>query len=49
MLPLEDCSDVEVAEHVHGVVLATRHALSVQPKEDGDEKKCERIFILGST
>ncbi|RDY00745.1 hypothetical protein CR513_16037, partial [Mucuna pruriens] len=36
MSPLEDCSDVEVAKPIHGVVLVTRRALSIQPKKDGD-------------
>ncbi|RDY04058.1 hypothetical protein CR513_12265, partial [Mucuna pruriens] len=34
MPPLEDCSDVEVAEPVDGVVLVTGCALNIQPKED---------------
>ncbi|RDY05606.1 hypothetical protein CR513_10551, partial [Mucuna pruriens] len=29
MPPLTDCSDVEVVEPVDGVVLVTRHALSI--------------------
>ncbi|RDX71513.1 hypothetical protein CR513_49124, partial [Mucuna pruriens] len=44
MLPLEDCSDVEVAKPIDGVVLVTRCALSIQPKEDGDVEQRERIF-----
>ncbi|RDX69261.1 hypothetical protein CR513_51647, partial [Mucuna pruriens] len=42
MLPLKDCSDVEVVEPGDGVVLVlvTRHALSIQPKEDGDVAQC---------
>ncbi|RDY03354.1 hypothetical protein CR513_13076, partial [Mucuna pruriens] len=43
MPPLEDCSDVEVVEPVDGVVLDTRCALSIQPKEDGDVKPREHI------
>ncbi|RDX98262.1 hypothetical protein CR513_18840, partial [Mucuna pruriens] len=39
MPPLEDCSDVEVAELVDGVA-----ALSIQPKEDGDVEQREHIF-----
>ncbi|RDX84899.1 hypothetical protein CR513_33981, partial [Mucuna pruriens] len=42
--PLEDCSDVEVAEPIDGIVLVTRHALSIQPKEDGDVEQREHIF-----
>ncbi|RDX70787.1 hypothetical protein CR513_49941, partial [Mucuna pruriens] len=41
---LEDYSDVEVTEPIDGVVLVTRHALSIQPKEDGDMEKYEHIF-----
>ncbi|RDX73637.1 hypothetical protein CR513_46727, partial [Mucuna pruriens] len=44
MPPLEDCSDVEVAEPVDGVALVTRRALSIQPKEDGDVEQREHIF-----
>ncbi|RDY03014.1 hypothetical protein CR513_13455, partial [Mucuna pruriens] len=43
MPPLEDCSDMEVVEPVDGVVLDTRHALSIQPKEDGCVEPCEHI------
>ncbi|RDX60126.1 hypothetical protein CR513_61761, partial [Mucuna pruriens] len=43
MPPLEDCSDVEVAEPVDGVVLDTRHALSIHPKEDGDMEPHKHI------
>ncbi|RDY08185.1 hypothetical protein CR513_07602, partial [Mucuna pruriens] len=43
MSPLKDCSDVEVAEPLDGVVLDTRHALSIQPKEDGDVEPREHI------
>ncbi|RDX72865.1 hypothetical protein CR513_47593, partial [Mucuna pruriens] len=43
MPPLEDSSDVEAAEPVDGVVLDTRHALSIQPKEDGDVEPREHI------
>ncbi|RDY08405.1 hypothetical protein CR513_07368, partial [Mucuna pruriens] len=42
--PLEDCSDVKVVEPINGVVLVTRRALSIQPKEDGDVEKHEHIF-----
>ncbi|RDY03431.1 hypothetical protein CR513_12974, partial [Mucuna pruriens] len=42
--PLEDSSDVEVAEPIDGVVLDTRHALSIQPKEDGDVEQREHNF-----
>ncbi|KAJ4715129.1 Retrovirus-related Pol polyprotein from transposon 17.6 [Melia azedarach] len=34
MSPFEDCSDVE--EPVHGDLLVTRRALSIQPKDDVD-------------
>ncbi|RDY03933.1 hypothetical protein CR513_12410, partial [Mucuna pruriens] len=44
MSPLEDCSDMEVVELVNGVVLVTRRALSIQPKEDGDVEQREHIF-----
>ncbi|RDY08089.1 Retrovirus-related Pol polyprotein from transposon 17.6, partial [Mucuna pruriens] len=44
MTPLEDCSDMEVAKPVDGVVLVTRRALSIQPKEDGDVDQREHIF-----
>ncbi|RDY00894.1 hypothetical protein CR513_15851, partial [Mucuna pruriens] len=47
MLPLEDCSDVEVVKPVDGVVLVTRRALSIQPKEDADveqQKVCNMII-----
>ncbi|RDX73316.1 hypothetical protein CR513_47089, partial [Mucuna pruriens] len=43
MPPLEDCSDMEVAELVDGVVLDTWGALSIQPKEDGDVEPREHI------
>ncbi|RDX76646.1 hypothetical protein CR513_43340, partial [Mucuna pruriens] len=43
MPPLENSSDVEVAEPVDGVVLDTRCALSIQPKEDGDVEPREHI------
>lgn len=41
---LEDCSDVEVAEPVHGNLLVTRRALSIQPKEDEDAEQRDKIF-----
>ncbi|RDX94986.1 hypothetical protein CR513_22552, partial [Mucuna pruriens] len=44
MPPLEDCSDVEVAEPVNGDILVTRCALSIQPKEDSDMKQHEHNF-----
>ena len=44
MPPLEDCSDFEVEEPMHGDLLVTRRALSIQPKDDGDEEQCEHIF-----
>ncbi|RDY11695.1 hypothetical protein CR513_03598, partial [Mucuna pruriens] len=44
MPQLEDCSDVEVVEHVHGIVLITRRSLNIQPKEDGDVEKHEQFF-----
>ncbi|RDY08910.1 hypothetical protein CR513_06804, partial [Mucuna pruriens] len=42
--PLEDFSDVEVAEPINGVVLDTRLALSIQPKEDDDVEQREHNF-----
>ncbi|RDX86913.1 hypothetical protein CR513_31679, partial [Mucuna pruriens] len=42
--PLEDSSDVEVVEPIDGVVLDTRRALSIQPKEDGDMEQREHNF-----
>ncbi|RDY04077.1 hypothetical protein CR513_12259, partial [Mucuna pruriens] len=44
MPPLEDCSDIEVVELVDGLILVTRHALNIQPKEDGDVEQCNHIF-----
>ena len=44
MPPLEDCSDVDIEQPVHGDMLVTRRALSIQPKEDGDEIQREHIF-----
>ncbi|RDY10099.1 hypothetical protein CR513_05429, partial [Mucuna pruriens] len=44
MPPLEDCSDVEVTKPVYGVVLVTRRALSIQPKEDDDVDQHKHIF-----
>ena len=44
MTPLEECSDYEVEEHVHGDLLVTMRALSMQPKDDGDEEQHEHIF-----
>ncbi|RDY13239.1 hypothetical protein CR513_01870, partial [Mucuna pruriens] len=44
MPPLEDCSDVEFTEPVNGDILVTRHALSIEPKEDGDMKQHEHNF-----
>ena len=41
--PLEDCSDVDVAEPINGDVLVTRHALNMQPKEGGDEDQREKL------
>ncbi|RDX92167.1 hypothetical protein CR513_25735, partial [Mucuna pruriens] len=46
MPPLEDCSDVEVAEPVHGVVFFTGHALSIQRKKDGNVEQREYIFHI---
>ncbi|RDY12241.1 hypothetical protein CR513_02986, partial [Mucuna pruriens] len=43
MSPLEDCGDMEVVERVDRVVLDTRHALSIQPKKDGDVEPREHI------
>ena len=44
MPPLEECSYFEVEEHVHGDLLVTRRALSIQPKDDGDEEQRDHIF-----
>lgn len=44
MAPLEDCSNVEVEELVHGDLLITKRALSIQPKNDEDEEQCEHIL-----
>ncbi|RDY00592.1 hypothetical protein CR513_16210, partial [Mucuna pruriens] len=44
MPPLEDYSDVEVAKLVNRDILVTRHALSIQPKEDGDMEQHEHNF-----
>ena len=44
MPPLEECFDFEVEELVHGNLLVTRRALSIQPKDDGDEVQHEHIF-----
>ena len=44
MPPLEECSDFEVEEPVHGDLLVTRRTLSIQPKDDGDEEQREHIF-----
>ncbi|XP_057418510.1 uncharacterized protein LOC130712707 [Lotus japonicus] len=41
---LEDCSDVEVAEPVHGNLLVARRALSIQPKEHEDAEQRDKIF-----
>ncbi|RDX99824.1 hypothetical protein CR513_17065, partial [Mucuna pruriens] len=43
MPPLEDFSDVKVAEPIDGVVLDTRRALSIRPKEDSDVEPSEHI------
>ncbi|RDY03092.1 hypothetical protein CR513_13365, partial [Mucuna pruriens] len=44
MPPLEDCNDVEVVAPVNGYILVTRHALSIQPKEDDDMEQREHNF-----
>ena len=41
---LEDSSDIDLEELVHGDMLVTRRSLSIQPKDDGDEEQCEHIF-----
>ncbi|RDX85901.1 hypothetical protein CR513_32834, partial [Mucuna pruriens] len=46
MPPLEDCSDMEVAKPINGVVLDTKRALSIQLKEDG--ASCNMILDGGS-
>ncbi|RDX62635.1 hypothetical protein CR513_59010, partial [Mucuna pruriens] len=42
--PLEDRSDMEVAEHVSGDILVTRRTLAIQLKEGGDMEQCEHNF-----
>ena len=44
MPSLEDCSDVDIEQLVHGDMLVTRRAPSIQPKEYGDEIQHEHIF-----
>ncbi|KAJ4715139.1 hypothetical protein OWV82_013527 [Melia azedarach] len=44
MPPLENCSNVEVEEPVHGDLLVIRRALSIQIKDDIDEEQREYIF-----
>ncbi|XP_038978204.1 uncharacterized protein LOC120108619 [Phoenix dactylifera] len=44
MPPLENCSDIDIEEPVHGDMLVTRRALSIQPKDDGDKEQREHIF-----
>ena len=44
MPPSEEYSDFEVEEHVHGDLLVTRRALSIQLKDNGDKKQREHIF-----
>ena len=44
MAPLEECFNFEVQEPVHGDLLVTRRALSIQRKGDGDEEQREHIF-----
>jgi len=44
MSPLEDCSDVNVAEPVNGDALVTTRALNMKPKVEGDEEQREHIF-----
>ncbi|KAJ4713022.1 Retrovirus-related Pol polyprotein from transposon 17.6 [Melia azedarach] len=44
MPPLEDCSDIEVEEPVHGDLLVTRRPLSILPKDDIDAEQREHIF-----
>ena len=44
MPPLEECFDFEVEKLVHGDLLVTRRALSIQPKDDEDEEQCEHSF-----
>ncbi|RDX74850.1 hypothetical protein CR513_45351, partial [Mucuna pruriens] len=42
--PLEDYSDLEVAAPINGDILVTKHALSIQPKENGDMEQREHNF-----
>ena len=44
MPPLEEYSDFEVEEPVHGDLLVTRRTLSIKHKDDGDEEQREHIF-----
>ena len=44
MEPLEECFNFEVEEPVHGDLLVTRRALSIQPEDDGDEEQRKHIF-----
>ena len=44
MPPLEECYDIEVEELVHGDLVVTRRALSIQSKNGGDEEQREHIF-----
>lgn len=44
MPPLEDYSNVEVEDLVHGNLLVTRRGLDIQPKDDNKEEQCKHIF-----
>lgn len=44
MPPLEDCSNVEVENPVHGDFFLSRRVLGIHNKEDSDEEQCEHIF-----
>ena len=44
MPKLDNCSDEDFKEPVHGEILVTRHALSVQIKEDETEQQRDNIF-----
>ena len=43
---MEKCYDFEVEELIHGDLLVTRRALSIQPKDDGNEEQREHIFHI---
>ncbi|XP_044489106.1 uncharacterized protein LOC123213696 [Mangifera indica] len=46
MPPLEDCSNIDVEEPIHGDMLVTRRILNIQPKDSNDEEQREHIFHI---